>query len=322
MRLKNIIVLVTGLLGVVGCSEFLDENMQGTYSSGTFYKTEEHALLAVNACYEPLAFKSIKNCLWVFGDVASDDATKGGNPGDQSEISFIDNFEITADNGYIESIWQHYYEGIARTNKVIANVPSISMEEGLKKQYVAEAKFLRAFYYFNLVNIFGEIPLKTVPPETTEDLHVAVSSVDEVYTQIEMDLTEAAEDLKEEITASEYGRATKGAALGLLAKAFLYQQEWQKALTAIEDLENLEIYSLMEVYKQNFMVDYENNSESVFEIQHLTGQVPFSGNAMNQWFAPQPENGYFFDTPVQDFVDEFETANVDTVVDTVWDEID
>ena len=76
------------------------------------------------------------------------------------------------------------------------------------------------------------------------------------------------------------------------------------------------------VYKQNFMVDYENNSESVFEIQHLTGQVPFSGNAMNQWFAPQPENGYFFDTPVQDFVDEFETANVDTVVDTVWDEID
>jgi hypothetical protein len=166
MKLKKIMLLMIGFLGFLGCTEFLDEDMQGTYSSGTFYKTPEHALLAVNACYEPLAFKTIENCLWVFGDVASDDATKGGNPGDQSEISFIDNFEITADNGYIEFIWQHYYEGIARTNKVIANVPLISMDEGLKKQYIAETKFLRAFYYFNLVNIFGEIPLKTIPPAT------------------------------------------------------------------------------------------------------------------------------------------------------------
>ena len=307
LKLK-VLITIAGLAFSIGCSDFLNEDLQGTYSNSTFYKTAEHALLATNACYEPLAFKSVENNIWVFGDVASDDAVKGGNPGDQSEISFIENFDTNPDNGFVLAIWERYYNGISRTNEVIAKVPGIDMDETLKKQYIAEAKFLRAYYYFQLVNIFGEIPLKTEPVETASDLNVSLSSVSVVYGQIETDLLSAKNDLPINISNGNLGRASKGAAFGLLAKAYLYSENYEEAIAYVDSLQALSIYGLMDVYKQNFMVAYENNIESIFEIQHLTDQDPFQGSAMNQWFAPAVENGYYFDVPRQDFIDEFEVT--------------
>ncbi|MCF8381144.1 MAG: RagB/SusD family nutrient uptake outer membrane protein [Bacteroidales bacterium] len=304
----KLLITITVLVFSLGCSEFLTEDLQGTYSNSTFYKTAEHALLATNACYEPLAFKSAENNIWVFGDVASDDATKGGNPGDQSDISFIENFETNPDNGFVLAIWEHCYNGISRTNEAIANIPNIDMDITLRNQYVAEAKFLRAYYYFQLVNIFGEIPLKTQPVETSEDLHVATSSVDIIYSQIETDLLSAKNSLPVTITAGNYGRASKGAAFGLLAKAYLYNANYEDALAYVDSLEALNLYGLMDVYRHNFMLAYENNKESIFEIQHLKDQDPFQGSSMNQWFAPALENGYYFDVPRQDFIDEFEVT--------------
>lgn len=313
MKAKYLSV-ITALALVGGCSEFLDENMQGRYSSATFYKTAEHAYLAVNACYEPLAFKSSENNLWVFGDVASDDATKGGNPGDQSEISFIENFEATTDNGFLGACWEHYYDGIARTNEVIGKVPGIDMDVVLRNRYVAEARFLRAMYYFILVNIYGDIPLKTAPVATLNDLYVPISPVADIYDRIENDLLLAKDDLPVEYEASDMGRVTRGAAFGMLARVFLYQEKYTEALNYVDSLESLDQYGLMDVYRHNFMVDYENNEESVFEIQHLANQDPFQGSALNQWFAPQSENGYFFNVPRQEFIDAFEVT-ADSVFD-------
>ena len=312
MKLKTI-VIISAIVFASGCSEFLDENLQGRYSNATFYKTAEHALLATNACYEPLAFKTIENNIWVFGDVASDDATKGGIPGDQSEISFIENFETTADNGYVEAIWVHYYDGISRCNEAISKIPEIEMDEEIKNTYVSEVKFLRAYYYFQLVNIFGEIPLKTEPIRTSEDLHVAVSSVELIYEQIETDLVSAINHLPVEISPANLGRVSKGAAFGLLAKAYLFTKNYSATIAIVDSLESLNMYQLLDVYKHNFMLEYENNRESVFEIQHLTGQSPNQGNSMNQWFAPQKENGYFFNVPLQNFVDEFEITSTEVV---------
>ncbi len=312
MKLRSFII-ISGLVFTLGCTDFLNEDIQGIYSSSTFYKTAEHALLATSACYEPLALTSIQNNIWVFGDVASDDATKGGIPGDQSEISFIENFETTADNGFVEAIWEHYYNGISRTNEAISKIPGIDMNETLKKRYLSEVKFLRAYYYFQLVNIFGEIPLKTEPVKTSDDLYAPVSSVEAVYEQIETDLLSAKNNLPVNITSANYGRVSKGAAFGLLAKVYLYRENYADALAYVDSLESLSIYGLMNVYKRNFMVDYENNRESIFEIQHLTGQSPFQGNILNQWLAPQVENGYFFNVPLQDFIDEFELSTGDTV---------
>jgi len=308
-NLKHIFTVIGLILLSYSCNDFLDEDLQGIYSSDTFYKTEEQATKALNATYAAAAFTRINNSLWVFGDVASDDAIKGGNPGDQSEIEFIDEFRTTPTNGFIENIWQHYFEGITRANNVIHNITDIEMEASLKERLTGEAKFLRSYFYFNLVNIFGEVPLKTEAALSTEDLHVPVSSVDVIYMQIEQDLSEAAGSLPAQYDGSETGRITKGAALGLLAKVTLFQKKWQETLDAVNQLEQIAIYDLMPVYRNNFSVSHENNSESVIEFQHLSGQSPFEGSYLNQWFSPEKENGYYFNAPTSDLVDTYEVTN-------------
>jgi len=311
IAMMRIFIFLSTILLVSGCAKFLDEEMQGIYTSATFFKTDDHASLALTAAYQPMAFTNIQNCLWVFGDVASDDAIKGGNPGDQSEIEFIDQFSYTRDNGFLLNIWRRYYEGISRANDVIHRLgPDVT--PALRDRFVAEAKFLRAYYYFHLVNIFGEVPLKTEPAYTSADLHVPVSPVNAVYSQIESDLLDAAGILPESFPGQE-GRATKAAALGLLAKAYLFQGKYSDCLGAIDDLDLSASFTLLDVYGKNFIAMYKGNSEAVFSIQHLTGQTPFMGNVLNQWFAPQEENGYFFNTPTQDFVDAFEVTSEEVV---------
>lgn len=308
-NIKRLFIAIFMLPGLFACEEFLTEDIQGVYSSDTFYKTPDQAISAVNATYSIASFNRINNCLWVFGDVASDDAIKGGNPGDQSEIEFIDDFNESPDNGYVEYIWQHYYEGISRANQVIYHVPNIKMDENLQKRLIGEAKFLRAYYYFHLVNIYGEIPLKTKPALTAEALQVPLSGVDEIYAQIEKDLSNAADVLPKQYGGAEKGRATKGAALGLLAKTYLFQEKWQASLDAIAELENLQVYQLMDVYRHNFDLDHENNAESIIEWQHVKGQTPFEGSYLNQWFSPQKENGYYFNTPTKDLVNTYEVTS-------------
>jgi starch-binding outer membrane protein, SusD/RagB family len=309
MKKSGIIILMLAFI-TISCEDFLDENLQGIYTSSTFYKTDEHAMLALTAAYQPLAFTSIRNPLWVFGDVASDDAIKGGISGDQSEIEFIGEFTYNRDNGFLEHIWTRYFEGISRANDAIHRLGN-GVSETTKATVQAEAKFLRAYYYFHLVNIFGEIPLKTTPALTAADLHVPVSTVEAIYNQIETDLKDAASVL---LPTAGSGHATKGAALGLLAKVYLFRQKYDLSLDAIEQIEQLGLYALMPVYGDNFKTATQNNKESVFEIQHLTGQDPFLGNVLNQWFAPQVENGYYFNIPRQDFVDAFEKT-----IDDVYD---
>ncbi len=300
--MRLIRLTLAGIILVAGCSDFLDEEMQGIYTSSTFFQTDDHAGLALTAAYQPMSFTSIQNPLWVFGDVASDDAIKGGIPGDQSEIEFIGQFSYTRDNGYLENMWQRYFEGISRTNDVINRLgPDVS--DAVRESVTAEARFLRAYYYFHLVNIYGEVPLKTTPAMSVDELHIPVSSVPAIYQQIENDLVQAAAILPE---SAVHGRVTRGAALGLLAKVSLFQENYQQCLDAIHDIEQSGMYSLMPVYSHNFTDATQNNAESVFEIQHLSGQDPFQGNAMNQWFAPQHENGYFFNVPTEDFFAAFE----------------
>lgn len=294
----------------ISCSDFLTEELTGIYTSESFYKTEEHAFLAITGVYNSASFVSTNNALWVVGDVASDDAAKGGSAGDQSDIQFIDEFSYSRNNGFLEKVWKHYYEGITRANYFLYYGDAIEMDATRKARMLGEAKFLRAYFYFNLVNIFGEIPLKVLPPLNSELINIGKSSVPAIYAQIENDLVSAKEVLAKEYTTSgDVGRATKGAAWGLLAKARLYQGEWQDALTAIDSLDAIGIYNLEFRYTDNFNTATQNNNESIFEIQHLSQQTPKLGSHLNQWFGAPDNNGYYFNVPVQNFVDEFEVTN-------------
>ena len=292
----------------------LDVELQGEYSNTTFYQTKEHAILAINSTYQLCSFVNTANNLWVFGDVASDDAVKGGDAGDRSEITYVNDFAVNPDNGEIESIWKHYYEGIVRANYVTSYVPDINMDEELKQRIIAEAKFLRAYFYFHLTNIFGAIPLKTTASANVDDLNIAISPVEAIYALIEQDLTDASTTLPVSYGNNNIGRATRGAALGLLAKVYLFQGKWELALENANAVTQLGIYSLMPVYSQNFNVPDKNNSESVFEIQHLESQSPFLGSYLTQYFSPKPK-GYSFNAPTQNFIDEFEVTLVDSVYD-------
>lgn len=306
MNRINKILIVLSLIFTGACSDFLEEELVGTYSNATFYKTDTHALLAVNGIYNIVSFISTDNSLWVFGDVASDDAVKGGLPGDQSDIQFLEEFNYSNNNGFLEKMWKHYYEGISRTNYLLYYGEDIEMDADLKARILGEAKFLRAYLYFNLVNIYGEIPLKTNPPLNEAEINKPKSTVEAIYDQIEQDLSEAALVLEESYTGGDVGRATKGAAYGLLAKAHLYQEEWTEVLEAIDEVDALGIYELQTVYKNNFIDSTQNNTESLFEIQHLSGQSPKLGSHLNQWMGPFVYNGYGFNVPTQSFVDEFE----------------
>jgi starch-binding outer membrane protein, SusD/RagB family len=303
-----LVFIIAGL--TTGCSDFLEENLQGTYSNSTFYQTESHAELALTAVYSTSTFSSTANNIWVFADVASDDATKGGNPGDQSNIQFIEEFDYLPSNGYLQDLWTQYYEGITRTNYLLYHINDIDMDADRKLEIEGEALFMRSYFYFQLVNVFGEVPLKLNPPLSPSDVHVKLSTVAVIFDQLETDLTKAASGMKASVSM---GRATKGSALGLLAKIRLFRKDYAGCLDAIADIDALGIYTLMPKYRDNFTLGNQNNVESLFEIQHLTGASPKLGSGLNQWFAPISEGGYFFNNPTQDFVDEFEVTVTDVV---------
>jgi starch-binding outer membrane protein, SusD/RagB family len=306
-NIVNALLFLLLFLSIAGCKKYITKNLVGQYPESEYYTTQAQALLAINASYQPLAFTTSNgNRMWVFGDVASDDAATGGNPGDQADIEFIDQFNINSTNGNLASIWALLYDGITRCNLVLAKVPSIQMDTELQSRILAEAKFLRAYYYFELTNIFGDVPI-VLTPLAPDQLQIPQSTVQQIFeTVIEPDLIDAANNLPASYSGADVGRATTGAATALLAKAYLFESKWDLAATAAAKVVNSNLYNLMPVYSQNFNQKFKNNEESVFEIQHLTGQDPKVGNELNQFFAPQIDGGYYFNAPTQNFVDEFE----------------
>ena len=134
--MKTIIKFLIGTAAFTyaGCADFLKEDLQGTFSTSTFFKSKDDALLALTGAYNQAAFVSTNNELWVFGDVASDDAVKGGASGDIIDIDYIDNFTSTANNTKVENMWRYYYEGVSRANYILYYVPSIDMDVSLRNR--------------------------------------------------------------------------------------------------------------------------------------------------------------------------------------------
>jgi hypothetical protein len=207
--------------------------------------------------------------------------------------------------------WGNFYQGITCCNLVLAHVPAINMDTTLRTRILGEARFLRAWYYFMLINIYGDIPLITTPLNANQ-LQVPKSAASTIYTTvIEPDLQAAMSMLpiNYKTDPTDVGRATNGAATALLSKVYLYQQNWDSAMIYAERVINSGQYSLMPIYRQDFDADHKNNQESIFEVQMLSGQTPQTGDALNQWFAPAVDNGYYHDAPTQSFVNEFEQTS-------------
>lgn len=324
--MKNILKYITivALIISAGCSDdYLDKAPLDQFTTEVFFQTDEHALQAVNAAYDPFQFwEYYSNRFQYLGNIASDDAVKGGfGASDQAQFEQINNFTIFPDNVALKNRWQAIYVGIFRANIVLDNVPDIDMDETLKARVIAEAKFIRALNYFNLVVAFGGVPLIDRQLEINEQ-NVPRSTTAETWAFIEKDLNEAAADLPifSDYSSSDLGRATSGAAVGLLGKALVYQQKWAEAETALKRITSgsLGAYDLVADYRSLFDGTNENSVESLFEIQFSAGvsvlpwATPADGNgsALNTTSGPQGVefDGWGFNVPTQDLVDAYETT--------------
>ncbi len=311
---KTIFFSISILLAASCKKEFLDRDPIGKLTSSTFFTTEDHAVQSVNAIYQQLR-------VWethAFGflgatDIMSDDADKGSTLNDGLYLKDLDDFIHTADNTAVKSIWTGYFQGVARANMAIDKIPAIAMNEKLKARLIGEAKFFRAYYYFNLVRWFGDIPLITKPLTPTEFEQRRASAAD-VYALIEKDLQEAAAVLpeKSQYASSDMGRATKGAALSYLAKVYLTKGDFAKAEKYATDVINSKEYSLFPSYGDQFLIENENCSESIFEIQATLINAETLGSL--QWNQIQgvrgtPNLGWGFNRPSDDLLAVYEPGD-------------
>lgn len=317
MKAKYIYIYLSAslLLMASGCKKFLEQPVLGQYQGDNFFTNDANAKLGVNAAYTPLAFTDpSSNTLWVLGDLASDDAIKGSSDGDQSDFLSVQNFNINPANSAVEGLWKRYYDGIFKCNVVTDGLPASNkaVSDAVKSDVVGQAEFLRAYYYFNLTTVYGDIPLH-LKVETPEELQSPALPQAQIYAQIEKDLTAAISVLPVTRTGNDVGRVTKGAALALLSKVYLFEKKYPLAASTAQAVEALGVYSLLPVFADNFRAATKNNAEGVFSILHTSGLVPFQGNNLNAWFGPRPLNGYGFYLPTQNLVDNFETATDGTV---------
>jgi len=298
------------LLSAASCKKVLEQPPLGTYQAATFFSSSANAKAAVTAAYVPLNFvDAFGNEQWVLGDVASDDAVKGGLAGDQADIDNINNFNITNTNAAVEAVWGRNYDGVSKANFVLDGLPddNKAVPDADKALLTGQAKFLRAYYYFVLTNNYGDIPLR-LHVATADNLSLAASPQAQVYAQIEKDCTEAAAALPTTWTGADQGRATKGAALALLAKTYLFDKKYQLAAQTAQQVETLG-YALTNKFTDNFSSSTKNNTEAIFSILHTAGLSPKQGNGLNQAFAPRGAfNGYGFFQPTQSLVDNFEKS--------------
>lgn len=313
MKAKHnyIILAVILFFTATGCKKILNQPVLGKYSSSDYFTNDANTILAVNAAYTSLTFTDASsNAIWVLGDVASDDAIKGGSAGDQADFQLINDFNINPSNSAVEAVWKRYYQGVFTCNVVTDGLsgatPGISPT--VKTQAIAQAKFLRAYYYFILTNCYGNIPLHLVVPQTPAEAQKPISPQTAIYAQIEKDCTDAAADLPPSWSGADLGRVTKGAALALLAKTYLFEQKWALAASTAQAVEALNLYSLLPVYADNFRAATKNNAEAIFTVMHQSGLTPFQGNNLNVWFQPTSLGGYGFFYPTQSLVNNFEKS--------------
>ncbi len=303
MKIAKYFLLIISMT-IVSCQGILDKEPLGILDASSFFKTSDDAVQAINAAYEPLMFNNRnKNYYWALAVVAGDEAIAGGD-GSRAGIAEIDFMTHTPRTEEFNDFWKLNYNGISQCNTVIEKLPAVEMTEALKNRITGEAHFLRAFYYFLLTQVFGDVPLllKITPPD---QLKVPKTPKEEIFRQIIKDCDFAASLLPDKHSSADVGRATKGAAFALVAKTYLYQKDWNKVLEYVAKINTLNIYSLRPDYRENFQKNTQNNSESVWEIQHTHLELGV-GNFLNQWWQSKKTEGYGYAEVTQEFVDAFE----------------
>lgn len=244
----------------------------------TFYKNPEELTAAVNAIYAIVQSNSlVAREYWFLHDLRSDDVASGGGQLETPRNQLLNGVH-DAGNSVSGAVWTTLYRAIHRSNALLENIDDAVAPDATKRRISGEAKFLRAWSYFELVTLWGGVPIYT-QVATSAAGTAARSTVDEVYSLIVSDLTSIPNDLPTTYSGADLGRVTRGAAQALLGKVYLQRGQYALAKAEFDKVINSGIYSLTPNYLDNFLEETEYNSESVFEIAFSkVGDVQWNGD--------------------------------------------
>ena len=284
--MKQLLAILTlfGSLTFTSCEDFLTEEVRGQQNLDTYFTTADECEAYITGCYQDITCGGWWNIntVWLLSEMCSDDAWMGNTTQSQSDYISLAHYQGNgASNGPISNFWQYRYKGILRCNVAIDRISNAELEDKeLQARLVAEARFLRGYFYFELARNFGGVPLITEFKMPEEIQGITRASLENTYKFIEEDLIAAAEVLpkRSEYADADMGRATSGAALGLLGKVYLYQEKWTEARDVLqklipesgytgEDAQTTE-YDLLPNFGDVWDKDFDNSVESLFEVQY------------------------------------------------------
>ena len=321
--MKSLIYTAFLALGLAACTKNLDQVSPNSVVQSNFWKNDADFMSGLAATYK--VFHDVNN--GYFG-VRGIETTNGRGDdffirNDVKDLYQLSTFTNNATTGTPASLFTGFYTCIFRTNQIIENAPLSSLTDAAKKQYIAEARFLRGVNYFYLAMNFGSVPIVTKVPAERTDYFASQSPEVDVWAQAVSDFQAAAVDLPTAYPAASLGRATKGAAIGYLGKAYVYQKNWGEAEKAFKQLAQPSgmpqapyTYDLLPNFEDNFIKTSDNSVESLFEIQNqnVGGSQPWAGENANealgvttaQEFAPTEVAGWFEVSPTDKLFNEFQ----------------
>jgi hypothetical protein len=254
-------------------------------NEANFFQTEEDFELAVNGAYQTLYTIYAEEGPLAYTEQMSDNCTLYHIGGNTSEKFQFKDYTLLANNSLVEDFWNSYYNALYIVNNVIDKLSGSSLDDDVKAEYEAEMRFLRAVYYFDMVKLWGAVPLVTKPVTVIESYSIPRSPENDVYAQIIADLKYAESNLPLSSAAKRTGQATRGAAQGFLGKVYLTTGDDSNAGTYLKKVMDSEEYELLQDYSQLWDLQHENSKEALFEIQYIRG---LDKPASHYWQAWSP----------------------------------
>lgn len=333
MKTFNISILTIVLLFTfTACNkDFLEVDPKGQFLSENYYANEDQAFSALVGAYDVLRKNSggFENMIAMMNAGSDDHYAGGGGSSDGAGIQGFSNYTLRAEI-MPESFWNDYFQGVFRTNTLLQKLPTTTMSDAARIRFTAESKTLRAFYYFNLVTMFRNVPLFTAPVSPDDIYNVVQANPADVYAQIEKDLNEAIPDLPATVmVATEGGRLTKGAAQAILGKVLLYQNKKSQAAAVLAEVNGTPGgvsqygYKLLSNFSDLWVTTNKFNAETILECTHSSagnsdwgwwGSGRDEGNTLNVMVgprsyslttgstAPDLPSGWSFNVFTQDFI--------------------
>jgi len=291
MKTKRVIGFIAIIFFTLSCTEsYFNRYPLDALTEGSFYSTKEELDFGLNDAYASL--KTAYNVYLSIGDLASDNAFNSKFNNSLDNIS-LNESNVVSTSGITSSLWNGCYQVISRSNIILDKMGKVTLTDALKNKFEGESKFLRGLMYFNLVRIFGKVPLVLTDIKTTQEAFaIGQETVDNIYVQIIKDLTDAATLLPTQYTVNaDKGRATSLAAKTLLGKVYLTQKRYLDAFNILEEVRVTNIHRLLPNYFDVFSASNANNAEIIFAVQYARGFSPSLANPFQGRNFPNEQIG-------------------------------